>query len=63
MVPTLLLVTWLVYLNDEWREEEGGTLRSFPYANDELSQSLQVGAHLENLQVGWMNGSDPVLLD
>ena len=49
MVPMRQLVTWLVYLDDEWREEEGGTLRCFPRANDELSQSAQVGAHLGNL--------------
>ena len=63
MVPTQRLVTWLVYLNDEWLEEEGGTLRCFPRADDELSQSVQVGAHLGNLQVGWLNGRDPVFLD
>ena len=37
-----------------------GRSDAFQRATDELSQSVQVGAHLGNLQVGWMNGRDPV---
>ena len=30
MLPTRRSVTWLVYLNDGWTAEEGGTLRCYP---------------------------------
>jgi len=60
--PTRRSVTWLVYLNDAWRKEEGGVLRCFPRGEDCLS-SAPVGAHEGNLQVGWINRSDPVFLD
>jgi len=55
-------VTWLLYLNDGWKEEEGGALRCFPRSN--LS-SQQVGCHERNLQVGWLHvdGEHPVFLD
>ena len=61
-LPTRRSVTWLVYLNNDWREEEGGALRCFPRADESLS-SCQVGTHEGNLQVGWLDGTDPVFLD
>jgi len=61
--PTRRSVTWLVYLNDGWATNEGGALRCFPRSDIELSTSAQVGAHRGNLQVGWLNGKDPVFLD
>ena len=61
--PTRRSVTWLVYLNDGWTADEGGALRCFPRSDKELSRNAQVGAHEGNLQVGWLNGKDPVFLD
>ena len=61
--PTRRSVTWLVYLNDGWTADEGGALRCFPRSDGELSRNAQVGAHQGNLQVGWLNGKDPVFLD
>jgi len=61
--PTRRSVTWLVYLNDGWTADEGGALRCFPRSIKELSTNAQVGAHQGNLQVGWLNGKDPVFLD
>jgi Rps23 Pro-64 3,4-dihydroxylase Tpa1-like proline 4-hydroxylase len=58
--PTRRSVTWLVYLNDEWKENEGGALRTFPRA--ELSAE-PVGADKGNLQVGWLDGTRPVFLE
>lgn len=62
MLPTRRSVTWLVYLNDDWKEDEGGALRCFSRGSDYLS-SAPVGAHKGNLQVGWVNKKDPVFLD
>ena len=61
--PTRRSVTWLVYLNDGWTADEGGALRCFPRSDKDLSRNAQVGAHEGNLQVGWLNGKDPVFLD
>ena len=59
--PTRRSVTWLVYLNDGWvGEQEGGSLRCFP--RKEKSR-VAVGAHMGNLQVGWLGGNDPIFLD
>ena len=58
--PTRRSVTWLVYLNDEWKAAEGGALRTFPRA--ELSAE-PVGADKGNLQVGWLDGTRPVFLE
>jgi len=64
MMPTRRSVTWLVYLNDGWQEEEGGALRCFPRSDgDRKSNNVQVGCHEGNLQVGWVNDSIPVFLD
>ena len=67
VLPTRRSVTWLVYLNDHWEEEEGGALRCFPRSEAEMQSNgevAQVGAHDGNLQVGWVNGgADPVFLD
>ena len=62
MLESRRSVTWLVYLNDRWQDEEGGALRCFPRRN--LS-SQQVGCHEGNLQVGWLHidGDCPVFLD
>ena len=61
--PTRRSVTWLVYLNDGWTADEGGALRCFLISDRELSRNAQVGAHQGNLQVGWLDGKDPVFLD
>jgi hypothetical protein len=55
-------VTWLVYLNDRWNDEEGGALRCFPQTK---ISSQQVGSHEGNLQVGWLriDSNIPVFLD
>ncbi|KAL1526436.1 hypothetical protein AB1Y20_015148 [Prymnesium parvum] len=58
--PSRRSVTWLVYLNDDWREEEGGALRCFPRASPSV---VPVGADDANLQVGWLAGDCPVFLD
>jgi len=64
MMPTRRSVTWLVYLNDGWQEEEGGALRCFPRSDDDRrANKVQVGCHEGNLQVGWVNDSTPVFLD
>jgi len=60
MQPTRRSVTWLVYLNDGWKAEEGGTLRTFPRPT--LASEL-VGADAGNLQIGWLDGSRPVFMD
>ena len=59
-MPTRRSVTWLLYLNDGWGEEEGGALHCYPRRT--LSKA-PVGAHEGNLQVGWTNHVDPVFLD
>lgn len=61
LMPTRRSVTWLVYLNDGWTEEEGGALRCFPRAPTAPSE-MPVGAHQGNLQVGWLDGTRPVFL-
>ena len=58
--PTRRSVTWLVYLNREWGEKDGGALRTFPRAE---AASGAVGAHEGNLQVGWFDARTPVFLD
>ena len=63
LMPTRRSVTWLVYLNDGWEKEEGGALRCFPRDEKNMSTDVQVGSHVGNLQVGWVNGCDPVFLD
>lgn len=63
LMPTRRSVTWLVYLNDGWEKEEGGALRCFPRDEKNMSTDVQVGSHEGNLQVGWVNGCDPVFLD
>ncbi|KAL3768989.1 hypothetical protein ACHAWU_002021 [Discostella pseudostelligera] len=67
MLPTRRSVTWLVYLNDHWNEDEGGALRCFPRSEAQMDlngDAAQVGAQDGNLQVGWVNGgADPVFLD
>jgi len=59
-VPTRRSVTWLVYLNGDWKEEEGGALHCFPR---EDPSAAPVGAHEGNLQVGWIDDLHPVFLD
>jgi len=58
--PTRRSVTWLVYLNDEWEADEGGSLQTFP--RKELSD-IEVGSHSGNLQIGWLHRNQPVFLD
>mmetsp|Transcript_30009 Transcript_30009/g.77746 ORF Transcript_30009/g.77746 Transcript_30009/m.77746 type:complete len:350 (-) Transcript_30009:77-1126(-) len=60
MMPTRRSVTWLVYLNDGWSLDEGGSLRAFPRSS--LSAEA-VGADGGNLQVGWIDGATPVFMD
>ena len=60
LLPTRRSVTWLVYLNDNWTEPEGGSLRTFPR---ETLARAPVGAHQGNLQVGWIDQVHPVFLD
>ena len=63
-LPTRRSVTWLVYLNDNWLDSEGGVLRCFPRSDSTMKKNtVQVGCHEGNLQVGWINGSIPVFLD
>lgn len=61
LLPTRRSVTWLVYLNDDWRPEEGGSLHTFPRPT--LATDSAVGAHEGDLQVGWIDGVQPVFLD
>lgn len=65
LLPTRRSVTWLVYLNEGWLKEEGGALRCLPRSDDSMKlNTVQVGSHEGNLQVGWINnGVDPVFLD
>lgn len=60
LLPTRRSVTWLVYLNDKWNDDEGGALHTFP--RKELSK-VPVGSHEGNLQVGWIDQIHPVFLD
>lgn len=59
-MPTRRSVTWLVYLNDGWTKDDGGTLHCYPRRN---RSSAPVGAHEGNLQVGWFDQVHPVFLD
>ena len=65
LVPTRRSVTWLVYLNEGWTRDEGGALRCLPRSFESMKRNtVQVGSHDGNLQVGWVNdGVDPVFLD
>lgn len=58
--PSRRSVTWLVYLNEDWKDEEGGALHCFPRI---APSQVQVGAEQGNLQVGWLGGDCPVFLD
>lgn len=60
LLGTRRSVTWLVYLNNNWNESEGGALRCYP--RNGLSKN-PVGCHEGNLQVGWMDELDPIYLD
>ena len=60
LLGTRRSVTWLVYLNDGWEEMEGGALRCYPRKD---ASSHPVGSHEGNLQVGWLEGDQPVFLD
>jgi hypothetical protein len=44
-------------LNDAWQPNEGGALRTFPRS---VPAASPIGAHLGNLQVGWLRGPLPV---
>mmetsp|Transcript_16558 Transcript_16558/g.49440 ORF Transcript_16558/g.49440 Transcript_16558/m.49440 type:complete len:354 (+) Transcript_16558:141-1202(+) len=54
-------VTWLVYLNDRWSEDQGGELRA--YEREAPAGGAAVGATPDlDLQVGWLRATpgDPV---
>lgn len=64
--PTRRSVSWLVYLNEDWRAEtDGGALR----VHERIKPSVSpVGARGADLQVGWLRatateGETPVFLD
>lgn len=63
--PTRRSVTWLVYLNDGWTEEEGGALLCHPRSEDGRGKVVggPIGADGGNIQVGWMDDRTPVYLD
>ena len=69
--PSRRSVTWLVYLNDNWKAHEGGSLLCHPRSgHDGTHESASnavacgpIGAHEGNLQVGWMDDHTPVYLD
>ncbi|OEU12156.1 hypothetical protein FRACYDRAFT_244417 [Fragilariopsis cylindrus CCMP1102] len=81
--PTRRSITWLVYLNDAWTDEEGGALRCLPRKNQNINNNANanannnsnnnnnnnnrnygpVGSHEGNIQIGWMDGYNPVYLD
>jgi len=43
-LPTCRSVTWLVYLNDNWLDSEGGVLRCFPRSDVKMNEnSYSVG--------------------
>jgi len=60
LVGTRRSVTWLVYLNENWTEEEGGALRCYPRSSE---STCAIGSHQGNLQIGWLGGNQPVFLD
>ena len=56
-------VTFIVYLDDEWREDDGGELRLHERASPSVAR---VGSRGQDLQVGWLKateGEQPVFLD
>ena len=65
--PSRRSVTWLVYLNEDWKETEGGALLCHPRSGHEGDASFvqggPIGSHEGNLQVGWMDDHVPVYLD
>ena len=64
--PSRRSVTWLVYLNEEWTNEEGGALRCLPRRSSTTNNDNDkgpVGCHEGNLQVGWLDGTNPIYLD
>eukprot|EP00584_Thalassiosira_punctigera_P016008 CAMPEP_0172562188 /NCGR_PEP_ID=MMETSP1067-20121228/95926_1 /TAXON_ID=265564 ORGANISM="Thalassiosira punctigera, Strain Tpunct2005C2" /NCGR_SAMPLE_ID=MMETSP1067 /ASSEMBLY_ACC=CAM_ASM_000444 /LENGTH=380 /DNA_ID=CAMNT_0013352371 /DNA_START=21 /DNA_END=1163 /DNA_ORIENTATION=+ len=64
--PSRRSVTWLVYLNDNWKEAEGGALLCHPrsaHNDDAFVEGGTIGCHEGNLQVGWMDDHAPVYLD
>mmetsp|Transcript_14515 Transcript_14515/g.22156 ORF Transcript_14515/g.22156 Transcript_14515/m.22156 type:complete len:399 (-) Transcript_14515:291-1487(-) len=66
--PSRRSVTWLVYLNENWKESEGGALLCHPRSAHEGDTSSfveggPIGSHEGNLQVGWMDDHTPVYLD
>ncbi len=64
--PSRRSVTWLVYLNDNWKENEGGALLCHPrsqHDDEAFVEGGPIGCHEGNLQVGWMDDHTPVYLD
>ena len=65
--PSRRSVTWLVYLNENWKEDEGGALLCHPRSAHEIDTSTvtdgPIGSHEGNLQVGWIDDHTPVYLD
>ena len=58
-------VTFIVYLDDEWKADDGGELRLHERANPSIAR---VGSRGQDLQVGWLKataaqGEQPVFLD
>ena len=58
-------VTFIVYLDDEWTEDDGGELRLHERANPSVAR---VGSREQDLQLGWLKATDtegeqPVFLD
>jgi len=60
LLGTRRSVTWLVYLNSDWEEKDGGALRCFPR---EGMSTQPVGCHEHNLQIGWLDDLEPIYLD
>ena len=64
--PSRRSVTWLVYLNDNWKDTEGGALLCHPrsaHDEDAFVEGGPIGCHEGNLQVGWMDDHTAVYLD
>lgn len=57
--PTRRSLSWLVYLNEDWRTADGGCLRCY---ERKLAPSHTVGARSGDLQIGWLEATaqDPV---